>query len=443
MTDLIAITSAFLQTHCSKQQPVLLGLSGGPDSLALFHCLLSCSFPLHVAHIDHAWRPESREEALQLRQLAAHYGIPFHEKILTPSAFTGNLEAACRAERYAFFETICNSYECQGVMVAHHAGDQTETVLKRIFEGASWSHLSGLRPVTQMGSLRVLRPFLSISKEVIRQWLQKHQLTAFEDSSNNDSRFLRGKMRCSLIPWLSQEFGKEIGSAIRTIGEEAAELRDYFDQRISRYLSAIVEGKMGLYLDLSELPPENMLEIKYLIRKICTQESISLSRSQVEVLARALYEKKSNQRMVLSKDKVAYIDRGYFFILREKIEAAAPIPLDIGEHRYGSWRVEVTRGVSSDFPITNTRWTEAWQGKIIAIVPPGSYWLGPLEMGTHESLGKWWTNHKIPAFMRALVPVLWKEGSVYLEFLTGAQRQRLQKEQRDRDAIKITLTLVN
>src|SRR6185295_17447811 len=96
----------FVEKHVDRTKPMLLGLSGGPDSICLLHLLLELKLDLHIVHVDHAWRPESCDEALQLEALAATLNLPFHTTRLDPSTFTGNLEDQSRSARLQFFSQI-------------------------------------------------------------------------------------------------------------------------------------------------------------------------------------------------------------------------------------------------------------------------------------------------------------------------------------------------
>ena len=139
----------FFEGRYRQNMPLLLAFSGGPDSLALLHLLMEFHkirpLKLAIAHVDHGWREESAEEAAQIALMAANLGLPLHLRKLDPKHLSGNLEAACREERFRFFASLCRDHGYQAVLLAHHADDLAETVLKRALEGASLPRLAAVR----------------------------------------------------------------------------------------------------------------------------------------------------------------------------------------------------------------------------------------------------------------------------------------------------------
>src|SRR3954468_24376362 len=137
--------------------PVVVAVSGGPDSLCLLHALAQLrddlGVALHIAHLDHMIRgAESAAEAMFVAELARAWGLPSTvEATDVPDrarAQRANLHAAARAARYSFLARVAHSIGAQAVAVAHHAGDQAETVLLHLLRGAGPDGLSGMRPVT-------------------------------------------------------------------------------------------------------------------------------------------------------------------------------------------------------------------------------------------------------------------------------------------------------
>lgn len=184
----------------------VLGLSGGPDSVFLFHlCLLTKKthpFEIIAAHVDHGLRgAESRKDALFTKRLAAKNNCPFEMHKITKKP-SGNLEEACRKIRYAFFENIRKKRGADLVLTAHHLNDNIETVIFNLVRGC---HLDGLSGMETLDFKRhLLRPLLEIPKENILSYLKKHHIPFRNDASNLDTDFSRNLIRNKVIPELKK-----------------------------------------------------------------------------------------------------------------------------------------------------------------------------------------------------------------------------------------------
>lgn len=402
----------FLQTHYDPTKPVLLGLSGGPDSLAILHLLLQYreNHPLTfgIAHVNHNWRAESKSEALQLKVLADELGVPFHLKELDPSQLQGNVEDSCRQERLRFFHALCQKHGYQAVLLGHHADDQAETVLKRVLEGANVLHLASLQSVNCVDGVHLWRPLLKVSKAEIISWLEQRQLHFFCDHTNHDPCFLRGRMRTQILPELTKAFGKEIKSSLCHLAEESQELRTYMAERIKPYLEQVEKGPHGLLLDLStqQIP---LFELKAVVLTVCHEAQCSLSRELVDTVCKLLIAKLANKQ--IKKDgSILHIDRGRLFIVQEK---ASP------------WKAIVKTVKNPSNGIVHG-WKAAWQGYVEAILPADEYHFAAAQMNVpypgSTRISKWWNDHKIPTFLRHDVPVVWKGSVICHEFLSGRNR---------------------
>ncbi len=254
MSHLQQVLCKFLSAHHDGSSPLVLGLSGGPDSTALLY-LLKKKVNLEVVHVDHGWRLESAQEAEQLRALCKKHNLPFHLKTLIPSELKGNKEDACRSERRAFFEEVRLATGAQATLLGHHADDQAETVLKRILEGAPLIKQSAIRPLRGF----LWRPLLAIPKKKIVQWLEKQKIPYFMDPTNSDPAILRSRMRMEILPKL---FGKEVAAPLARHAEEAALLSDYLDKRIAPLEKQFQQTGS---VDLSKT---HSVEIHHLLRKL-------------------------------------------------------------------------------------------------------------------------------------------------------------------------------
>jgi tRNA(Ile)-lysidine synthase len=449
---IFARIEAFLLAFCPSSSPLLLALSGGPDSLCLFYALLTFreryKTSFHVAHVDHGWRQESQAEAQALQQLVLQHQVPFHLKILNPANLKGNLEEDCRQERYAFFALLYQQFAFQAVLTGHHQDDQAETIFKRLLEGAHWSRWMGLKAETWIQEMRILRPLLGITKKEIQESLSQANIKAFEDPTNQNIQFLRARLRETIFPRLNREFGKEVQKSLIEMGREAQELTDYFDEKLSFLLEGVIQGPWGICLDLQNLMPGSRLEVKYLIRLLCQSQGFFLSRPSIEQAAEALQSGKANQLFAMGSNQV-WIDRQRIFITKSpsKVKENHALKIALYTHRskgplcevnagattaarlrdevlqplekganltegcigcgwLGNWKVSVSQDVYNASYRT-TSWKEGWKGTLKCYLPIGNYTLEHTQLlALNGVVKKRWSQAKVPAFLYGYFPLV-------------------------------------
>jgi tRNA(Ile)-lysidine synthase len=191
-------------------QLVLVGVSGGADSLALMHGLHKLGYPMVIAHLDHALREDSTEDATFVRQLAGQMGLPFVEKRVDVRTFavqrSQSIEEAARNVRYTFLFDTAREVNAQALATAHHADDQVETVLMHFLRGAALGGLSGMdyRRVMPIwdDTIPIVRPLLGVWRNEIEAYLGEVGWSPREDLSNQDTTYFRNRLRHELIPEL-------------------------------------------------------------------------------------------------------------------------------------------------------------------------------------------------------------------------------------------------
>ncbi len=201
---------------------VVVGVSGGADSVALLHVLKelgTLSLSLHIAHLNHLLRPEAGDDARFVQRLAHRWGIPVtigyaDVKRLAASMKTG-IEDAGRFARYRFLRHVARKAGAERIAVAHHAGDRVETILLNLLRGTGPSGLSGI-PV-QNGP--VVRPLLCATREEIEDYCRRAGLTWRTDPSNLSTNYLRNKIRHQLLPLLKKEFNPCVEQALLRLGD--------------------------------------------------------------------------------------------------------------------------------------------------------------------------------------------------------------------------------
>lgn len=178
---------------------VVIGLSGGPDSVFLFHFLTQLhktnSISLIAAHLDHQWRPSSVHDEQFCRTLAHEYDIPFVSARLNdltiPIKKNGSQEEYARKARRFFLEQVLHDHCADYIALAHHAQDQQETFFLRLIRGSSLTGLTVMKP--KIGYY--VRPLLEIKKTDILAWLTHNNYTYCIDETNESPKYLRNRIR--------------------------------------------------------------------------------------------------------------------------------------------------------------------------------------------------------------------------------------------------------
>jgi len=211
--------------HDLFNEPVVLGVSGGPDSLTLLHLMRAIRRPegLIVAHLDHGLRPGSAEEALAVA--AAAGGLRFHSQRVdvadTAQVQGQSIEEAGRQVRYTFLANVARQEGAAVVAVGHNAGDQAETILMHLLRGSGLSGLAGMQeigPLAGHEGLWLVRPLLSITRGSIEAYCNEHDLNPIIDASNLDPVFFRNRLRHELLPLL-ESYNPQIEQRLRHMGE--------------------------------------------------------------------------------------------------------------------------------------------------------------------------------------------------------------------------------
>lgn len=193
-----------------ERRLIVVGVSGGADSLCLMHALIQLGYPVLVGHLDHGLRPESAEEAQTVQQRAKEWGAAVVCSKEDVAAYARrkreSIEEAARTLRYRFLFHLAQEQEAQAVAVAHTADDQVETVLMHLLRGAG---LTGLRGMTYRSlpnpwsrAIPLVRPLLGVWREEIIQYLEQHNLQATLDVSNLDVTYYRNRLRHEALPYL-------------------------------------------------------------------------------------------------------------------------------------------------------------------------------------------------------------------------------------------------
>lgn len=234
--------------------PVVVGVSGGADSMALLHVLLDLNrtvgwkLQLHLAHLDHQLRPEEGEKDAAFVQAAADsLGLPCtidRRDVAALAAERGESpEETGRRERYDFFERVCLHTGIRTVALGHHADDNAETILHRVIRGTGLRGLAGIprkRTLSENSDTVVVRPLLRWTHKTLRDYLNDQGIAWREDHTNTINEPVRNKIRNVVLPLLEAEINPQVRDALNRLGEQAQWMDRYLRETVQRTFETLI-----------------------------------------------------------------------------------------------------------------------------------------------------------------------------------------------------------
>jgi tRNA(Ile)-lysidine synthase len=232
-------------------KPFLVAVSGGPDSVALLHYMerhrAAAGLPrgrIVAAHVNHRLRgAESDADAEFVRGLAARCDVSYVEARLAPLPAAS--EEAMRHARYDALRDLARDAGADRVTTAHTADDQAETVLLRLLRGAGLRGLSGMPAQGRVRGVRVVRPFLGVSRAQVLEYLTRHALRYREDSSNGSLAPSRNFVRLELMPRIRERLNPSAREAITRAAAILRETDAYMAAEAERRLPEVMRREDG------------------------------------------------------------------------------------------------------------------------------------------------------------------------------------------------------
>jgi len=292
------ISEEFEALFPHKEQQILVGVSGGPDSLCLLHLLLSNHYRVVAAHFNHRLRPGAEQEALFVEKTARSWDVPFvigKDDVKTFSTQRGlSIEEGARILRYRFLFAEANKRQAGAVAVGHTADDQVETVLMHILRGTGLRGLTGMKaidlPNQWSDNIPLARPLLAVWRKDIEDYCQRHNLNAVQDPSNLELKYLRNRVRHKLIPEL-ESYNPQVKDSLWKMAHILqGENRLIEDRTQKLYQHTLQDEGDGYRVFLvTELRDLYTADLRRIVRKVLLElhpESDQIEYSQVERVTR-------------------------------------------------------------------------------------------------------------------------------------------------------------
>lgn len=323
----------------SPQDKIVIGVSGGPDSMCLLNILNSLKEKLKieiiVAHVNHMIRKEADEETEYVENYCKNQKIPCYVKKVEVEKLAKEqklgTEEMGRKIRYEFFEEIAQKENANKIATAHNANDNSETILMNFLRGTSLSGLKGIEikrnQVASLSSKEILtyiRPLRECERCEIENYCQEHNLEPKIDQSNFENIYTRNKIRNLLIPYLQKEFNPNIIETMNRLSEIATEEEFYFAEIVDKEYETLKLGNNDteIILDLkafNELPKviKSRL-ILYTINKLLGSTK-GIEKVHIEDMITLCEKNIGNKYLMPNKKIKIFVKKGKIFFISKVV----------------------------------------------------------------------------------------------------------------------------
>lgn len=246
----------------NENDTVIVGFSGGADSVSLLFALKKLGYNVLALHVEHGIRgEESLQDALFAKNFCKEHDIPFYVEHINVPEFAKNngfsLETAARIERHRVFSEYSKKFNCP-IALAHNKNDQAETVLMHLLRGSGLNGLTGMKYISK----NVIRPLLDVSRDEIEVFNAKNNLSFVTDSTNLSNDYTRNKIRNRIIPLLNEELGINCVDNITECASILEEYNSYIALVTRDYEDKyIVKNKNDVTLDIADIPHVIFIEL--------------------------------------------------------------------------------------------------------------------------------------------------------------------------------------
>lgn len=438
-----------LQDSCpiAKQQPVVIGVSGGPDSLCLAHILHKMGYYIVVAHFDHCLRKDSAQDAEFVEKFASGIEAPFIIGQEDVSGYAENnslsIEEAARELRYRFLFNLAEERKAQAVIVAHNANDQVETVLMHMLRGAGLSGLKGMKTCSYLPqyneTIPLVRPLLNTWRKDIIEYCEENALQPIIDLSNQETIYFRNKLRHEFI-LLLETYNPNIQAAIWRMSKTLADDHEALEGLVQTAWKECVrqEGEGYLALSIQYFISQPMGIQRGLFRKAISMIRPGLRDIDFDVVERGIavmIKPTASSRIDLTAGLCMLVESDVVWIAAwdvalptsdwpqiagEELELVIPGTVDLGngwlvrvEHVEGT-KLERSKAFSNDNPYR--AWMDASNvGNPLCIRKrQSSDRFQPLGLDGHsQKLAHFYINLKIPRRARDAWPLICKDEIIH------------------------------
>ncbi|MBQ4030358.1 MAG: tRNA lysidine(34) synthetase TilS [Bacilli bacterium] len=244
-------TIAYLNSLLHTNDTIIIGLSGGPDSMCLLDIILKLNIKLNIicAHINHNIRKESKEELLFIKEYCKNKCLKLETTTFDKkSSIEDYNELELREKRYKYFEELYKKYNAKYLFTAHHGDDLIETILMRISRGSNLKGYSGFQVESIKNGMNVIKPLVFVTKDDINKYNKQNNIPFVNDKTNDEDNYTRNRYRHTVLPFLKKE-QKNVHLKYLKFSRELMKYYEFVDKVVNSEIEKRYDKKI---LDISK-----------------------------------------------------------------------------------------------------------------------------------------------------------------------------------------------
>lgn len=304
---------------------IVIGVSGGPDSICLLHILSELrkelEIEIFVAHINHMIREVADQETEYVKNFCEKIGVECFVKkeniIELSKKQKKGTEEVGRNVRYDFFEEVLKKTNSNKIATAHNSNDRAETVILNILRGSGISGLKGIEPIRNK---KYIRPLIETNREKIEKYCEENKLEPKYDETNNETVYHRNKVRNEIIPYIKKEFNQNIIETINRLSEVAQEENEYLEEITKKaYENLIIEKQENVILNLKKF---NVLDlvikrriILYTINEVLHTKN-GIAKTNIDDIIKMCIRNIGNKYLKPIKEIKIYVKQGKIYFIK-------------------------------------------------------------------------------------------------------------------------------
>lgn len=276
---------------------VIVGVSGGPDSMALLHLLSEIKKESDIyiicAHVNHNVRVESDSEKTFIEKYCDNNQIYF-ESMKIEEYGDDNFHNEARSKRYTYFSNMVKRYGAKYLFTAHHSDDLIETILMRIARGSTLKGYSGFAKIIDMHDYKIVRPFINITKSEILEYNKEKGIKYVEDSSNKKDKYTRNRYRKYVLPFLKSE-DPNIHEKFIKFSQVLFECNEYLDKQMVQVISRVFNQNILCienFLELDKIIQHKV--INYILETVYQDDLMLITDAHTDLIHKLIKSSKAN-----------------------------------------------------------------------------------------------------------------------------------------------------